>query len=166
MVFWGGYDRQKTLAIMKDSFLGTFGVLAIVSVLLAKWIALVRLFELAGFEWIIAAYLISRAMMVDLTVSLPYARETGTAAPFVEGAANRHRLFAIVLTGVLLYLINGVFGVALLSISWAVTQIYSRWCVKKVGGITGDLLGACSELLETFVLIAAVVLILVETLYF
>ncbi|MCG8335649.1 MAG: adenosylcobinamide-GDP ribazoletransferase [Proteobacteria bacterium] len=164
--FWGGYNRTRTLAIMKDSFLGTFGVIALITVLLAKWIALVRLFELTGFAWIASAYLISRTMMVDLIVSFPYAREEGTAGPFIANAGKRHRVFSFTWVAGVLYLLNGLAGPAALAIVWSLTRFYGMYCMKRVGGITGDLLGAWCEMTETLVPVLAVIYILIETIYF
>ncbi len=164
--FWGGYNKDRTLAIMKDSFLGTFGVVALVAVILAKWIALVRLFELLGYTWVFSAYVISRTMMVDLIVTFPYAREEGTAGPFMQNAGQKHRVFSLILAAGLLYLMDGIWAVTTLPLLWGLTRIYGMWCLKRVGGITGDLLGAWSEISETLVLIFAVIYILVETIYF
>jgi adenosylcobinamide-GDP ribazoletransferase len=164
--FWGGYTRSRTLAIMKDSFLGTFGVIALISVLLAKWIALVRLFELAGFIWIVSAYLISRTMMVDLIVSFPYAREEGTAGPFITNAGKRHRFFSFTWVAAALYMLNGFAGPAAMIIVWSLTRFYGLYCMRRVGGITGDLLGAWSEITETLVPVLAVIYILIDTIYF
>jgi adenosylcobinamide-GDP ribazoletransferase len=164
--FWGGYTKERTLAIMKDSSLGTFGVVALVVTLLAKWIALVRLFELSDFIWIVSAYVISRTMLVELTVALPYAREQGTAGPFIRGAGQRHRFVALVAAAVILFLINGTIGIAVLAIVWSLCRVFGMWCLKRVGGITGDLLGACSELSETLVLFLAVFYLLLKSTYF
>jgi adenosylcobinamide-GDP ribazoletransferase len=160
--FWGGYDRERTLAIMKDTTLGTFGVVSLIILLLAKWIALVRLFEVSGLIWIVSAFVISRAMMVELIVCLPYARKEGTAGPFVEGAAGKHRLAAWSLATIALYLLNGYVGLIVLVLVWILTRVFGVWCLKRVGGITGDLLGTCCELTETLVLYFAVLLLLMD----
>ncbi len=154
--FWGGYDRERTLAIMKDTRLGAFGVISLVMLLLGKWIVLVRLFEVNGLIWIISAFVISRAMMVELIVSLPYAREEGTAGPFIAGANLKHRISALLVAAILLYLLNGIPGLILMVIIWGLTRLFGLWCLRRVGGITGDLLGTCCELSETLALCSAV----------
>ncbi|RPI76678.1 MAG: adenosylcobinamide-GDP ribazoletransferase [Desulfobacteraceae bacterium] len=50
---WGGRDRQHRLAIMKDSRIGSFGVLALVATLLAKYIFFLRLVASGTFVWVI-----------------------------------------------------------------------------------------------------------------
>ncbi len=154
--FWGGYDREKTLAIMKDSFLGTFAVVSIVLVLLAKWVVLVRLLEANKAIWIIAAFIISRAGMVELSACLPYARETGTAASFVKGAGFKHRIVTLALASALLYPLFNIAGLVLMVIGLLFCRLFGLWCLKRVGGITGDLLGTSCELSETLVCFLAV----------
>ena len=164
--FWGGYDRERTLAIMKDTNLGTFGVVALVILLLAKWVALVRLFELSACVWIISSTVISRAMMVDLIVRYPYARSEGVAGPFFKGAKTKHRISAFIVAAVILFLVNGLIGLIVLFAAWILSRIFGMWCMKRVGGITGDLLGTCCELSETFVLFLSVFIELINLSYF
>jgi adenosylcobinamide-GDP ribazoletransferase len=151
--FGGGHDKQKTLYIMKDPHIGVFGVISVVAVVLAKWISLTRIIVSESTIWIIAAYIVSRTMQVELAVSLPYARpEEGTAAPFVRNACLFHRILALSFALVFLLLIYGLEGLIVLAIGWIVCKIFGFWCYKRIGGVTGDILGACSEIIETIIL--------------
>jgi len=154
--FWGARDKEKVLAIMKDPRVGAFGVIALVLVLLAKWVCVTRLVAGGGAPWIVAACVISRALQVDLAVAQPYARDGGgTAAPFVQGAGVRHLLLAILAAGLLLAGIgrgNPIY-LAAFAAAWLMARVFGAWCRRRVGGITGDLLGAGSELTETAVLL-------------
>ena len=148
----GGASAERRLAIMKDPRVGAFGVLALMAILLAKWVALVRLGEF-GAPWVVTAYAVSRTAMVDLAVALPYARkEGGTAAAIVGDARPWHRVVCGVSA---LALVIGVSGVAALALGWLIAAAFGRWCRRRVGGATGDLLGAASEIVETAVLLAA-----------
>jgi len=153
--FWGARDREKTLAIMKDPCVGSFGAVAIVCVLLSRWVCISGLIGLGGADWIPAAMIISRSMQVLLAVSQPYARaEGGTAAPFVNGATQRTHNMTL-LGAVALLLVAGRLDwtwLAAFAFAWAATWWFGRWCRRRVGGVTGDLLGACSELTETMAL--------------
>jgi adenosylcobinamide-GDP ribazoletransferase len=155
--FFGAREKDKVLAIMKDPRKGSFGVIAVVLVLLAKWAAFARLVEGSGIpEWIIAAMVVSRFCQVDLAASLPYARaEGGTAAPFVAGARWWHRLVAWLLTLAICIGACGPAGAAAPVLGWIMMRLFRRHCRRRVGGVTGDLLGACSELVETGLLLAA-----------
>ena len=81
--FWGGFDRERTLAIMKDSFVGVYGMMVIVGISLLKWIALVKLIQTDQIIWVIIAAVGSRTIQVELAASMPYAREQGTALGFI-----------------------------------------------------------------------------------
>lgn len=156
--FGGGYTKKRTLAIMKDTACGTFGIVAILLVLLTKWVALARLIEHDKAIWILAAFIISRSSMVELAVSLPYARENGTAASFVKGANLKHRIVTLLTAAILLYAIFGYLGILVIFLAWIFCRLFGMWCAHRVGGITGDLLGACSEMVETLVLFVVALL--------
>ena len=155
--FWGARDREKTLAIMKDPRVGSFGALAIACVLLVKWVSLTRLVETGSPCWILAACVNSRTGMVVLLATQPYARaEGGTAAPFSQGAAPWRLAAALLAAAVVTPLFCGrswTWPAALL-LAWAGARVFGAWCNRRVGGITGDLLGACCELTETGILAA------------
>ncbi len=154
--FGGGRDREKTLAIMKDSSIGAFGTVALISVLLLKWVALSRLAASGTHIWIVAACVISRTMMVELAVWLPYARpEGGTGATIVEGAKRWHRAFSLLVALAILLVLAGAAGAQALVVGWLLCRVFGYLCKQRVGGITGDMLGAGSELVETLILALA-----------
>ena len=147
-------DREKTLAIMKDSRVGVFGVLAVAIVLLGKWVAITRLFRYGAGVWLIPAYIISRSMIPDLAVRLPYARlGGGTAASVVTDSRPVHRIAALSISVLLTASLFGLPGLAALIIGLAATAWFGHGCRRRLGGVTGDLLGACCELIETLILL-------------
>lgn len=159
--FWGGYDKERRLAIMKDSSIGTFGGAALIFILLAKWVCIVRLIDISASRWIISAFIISRSMQAVLASSFPYARATGgTGASFVRNAGNRHK-YTVLSTSIVLVLIFGGpnwASVAVFATAWLATLLFGAYSCRKIGGITGDIIGALSELLETGVLAAGALL--------
>jgi len=164
--FWGARDRDKTLAIMKDPCVGSFGAAAIACILLARWACIARAVGLDHADWIVAAMITSRTMQVLLAASQPYARaEGGTAAPFVKGATRLHRIVAPA-GAVALLLAAGRLNwtwIAAFAVAWAATPLFGRWCRRRVGGVTGDLLGAWSELTETLTLAFGVTVSLIRS---
>jgi adenosylcobinamide-GDP ribazoletransferase len=153
----GGGDPARRLEIMKDSSLGPFGGVALILVLFCKWVAFARLVSTGSTAWLILIFAISRTMQVKLAVSLPYARsEAGTALPFVRDATFSQGMAALAITAVVA-LPYGPLGLLALALAECITWLYGRWCRKHIGGITGDLLGAGNELIETFLLMLAAV---------
>jgi adenosylcobinamide-GDP ribazoletransferase len=151
--FGGGGDSQKTLAIMKDSRIGVFGAVALVLVLLIKWVLLVRLIESGALIWLVAAYIVSRTMQVELAAWLPYARpEGGTGEAVIQGARPAYRTWALLSALIMLLILGGHTGVLALGAGWAACRGFGWWCKRRVGGVTGDLLGAGSEIVEVLIL--------------
>ena len=158
--FGGGSDRDRILRIMKDSHIGSFGVSAVAVGIVAKYACLGRLLETGHLTPIILAYIVSRTAQVDLMTAQPYARpEGGTAAAFVATAAFYHLLAAAGGALVLIFALDGLqwFGPAMLVTGLIISRFFGFWSRRRIGGITGDVVGACSELVETAVLFAGVV---------
>lgn len=150
--FGGGHTRERALEIMKDSATGAFGSIALTLVLLAKWVALTHLMRVGNFALLPLAYVGSRALQVEQMVRLPYARQAGTAASFVNGATASHRLLALTQALVFAFALGQVRGMVYVAIAGGAALLFGFYCQKRVGGITGDLLGATSELTETVIL--------------
>ncbi len=145
-------NKKKMLEIMKDSNSGAFGIVAIVLLLLAKWIVLIKLLEqnLIIISLFIA-FISSRFAMVYFSVTLSYARiEGGTGEHFIKNAKTGHLIYAFVISTLLLYLIGNIYAIVFFILSFIVILFWAFWCNKNLNGITGDLLGAGSEFVEVF----------------
>ncbi|MFC5587063.1 adenosylcobinamide-GDP ribazoletransferase [Nitratireductor kimnyeongensis] len=152
--FGGGSTREKKLAIMKDSRIGSYGVAALILSFLLRWSALVAL-GLAAIPALLIAHTASRALMPALMRLSPPARENGLSA----GAGQPTRgtvLVALAIGGVLL-LVPGP-GFALIGVPLlAAALFFIKWLAEKqIGGQTGDVLGTLQQLAETVLLLACV----------
>lgn len=147
------HNRKRMLEVLKDPRSGVFGVLALIVVVLGKWMAITQLFASGMMVWLIAAYIVSRFAIIDLAVWLPYARsEGGTGERLVKQAGWKHRLWGLIFSIVLLVVFTGPGGVVFLGVGWGIARILGWWFRRRLGGITGDLMGACSEIVETSLL--------------
>lgn len=150
------WDREKMLEVMKDSRTGTFGVIAIIIVLLGKWCALTKLIASGHTLSVVAAAILSRTMTTDLAVRHPYARPAGgTGRNIITTAGLRHLIIAYTICICLVYLFVRFEGIVWLIGCLIVTHCLGSWSKRRLGGITGDILGACSELSEVTVLLLA-----------
>ncbi len=156
---WGGWDKARRLAIMKDSHIGTYGVLALVMMTLLRWVALAALFT-AGtpIAALIAAGALSRAPMAVLMATLPNARGSGLSQSVGRPAVATVALGLAVALGC-----GGIaLGVPVLGIAlWigAGTLALGLVARAKIGGQTGDILGAAQQLAEVLALTAAAALL-------
>ena len=142
---FGAFARERRLEIMKDPHVGTFGIIAISVDLLCRLIFVERLLELNRITFILLVPAISRTMMVEMCVGVGCARKDGTGAAFIRDAKNSHRIVALSLLGIMLF-ISGLDGVIISVMSLVFTFILKAYFKKRFGGVTGDLLGATNEM--------------------
>ncbi|WPJ94610.1 adenosylcobinamide-GDP ribazoletransferase [Coraliomargarita algicola] len=153
--FWGGHERRRRLEIMKDSRIGAFGVIALVLVLLGEWTALERMVDVDTIILIPVAFIVSRFGIVLLAHCFEYPRAQGTGAAVVKGATRRH-LWQAFGVGLLLSLPAGVAAVPLWGAGIAMTLAVGFLGKWKIGGVSGDVLGAGCVLSEMTLLFAIV----------
>ena len=153
--YYGGATRERRMEIMKDHHVGAFGVVAIVLVLLMKTAALSQLAICGYWAWIPVPFILARLIQVLLAVTLPYARnEGGTAEAFVKQAGTSHFIVASILALVLCGLLIQFSGLLLFVVTFIIGYLLAQWMKRAFGGVTGDLLGFSSELVECVLLFA------------
>jgi len=153
----GGRNPEEVLRIMKDSRLGAFGATALVLALLLKF----ALFQAwAGPGRIFLLYpVLSRWGLVFLAYLSPYARpEGGLGQAMTEGVRPTTLAGATVSAALLSFLAYGVSGLLLLTGAGFTVLLLALYFQKRLGGITGDVLGAANETLEVLVLAGALLL--------
>lgn len=145
----GSRDRQRSLEIMKDSALGTFGVLALIIVLLLK----VRSLELlqGGYKELalLLGPMLSRWSCVVMAYSSRPARSEGLGAMFVKGTQFREFGLASVFTLVVVFALVEIVGLVLFVPLAGLILSFTLYCNRRLGGVTGDTLGALGEMVET-----------------
>ncbi len=142
--------RERRLEIMKDPHTGAFGVIAIVADLLLKTVALTHLASLGQWSLALIPFIASRTAQVLLATTLPYARlEGGKAAAFVQGARPYHLVLALVAAIAFCLAASELPGLLLLIQGLIVACLLRLWMKHHFGGVTGDLLGASNEIIET-----------------
>lgn len=145
----GGFrEKEGRLEIMKDVHLGSFGGLALILALLARWAVFERMLSSGSVLWVAAVYAISRDVMVALITTLPYARSgEGMARAFVDGASPRRRVVSHAVC-LLVCIPFGPLGMAFFGLAGWMTLCFRGRYRRGFGGITGDLLGTANEVVE------------------
>jgi adenosylcobinamide-GDP ribazoletransferase len=147
----GGFDRERALAIMRDSRIGTYGALALGLTVLLRVAVLANLPLEAASVLVIVGHVVSRAAPVWLMRRLPYVRdEESRAKPLVQTVSPTSLgvaallAAAVVVAGAALQppIVAGV--LALLPGIW----FWARLLQRRLGGYTGDCLGAAQQLTE------------------
>ncbi len=156
----GSRTPAECLRIMKDSRLGAFGVLSLILTLLLKFSLFLSLAAPTGGTKALLLYpVISRWGMVLLAYLSPYARpEGGLGQAMTLGVSPRVLAGASLSAGALSWVILGAPGLALLVAAGALVWLGSLYFQRRLGGITGDVLGATNEILEVLVLAGALIL--------
>lgn len=159
----GGWDKLQVLTIMKDSRVGSYGVLGLGFVLLIKFTALQELEQALGQLEValvlVCAHAFSRLGPVLLMRALSYVREDETARskPLAKSLDATSQLVALS-TGAL-----ACGALSSISLAVAITAalallttcaLCGRYFVVRIGGYTGDCLGATQQLAEVAVYLA------------
>jgi len=154
---WGGHSPGRRLEIMRDSRIGSYGVLALTLTLLIRWSALAALVPGGLLAALIACAALSRAPMAVLMAALPPARPGGLSrsvgrppARAVWAGCALATLIGAALTGWAI--------VPLVLVLGAVTLGCGLIAQARIGGQTGDILGACQQLTEIAALCVLVAL--------
>ncbi|HTT76149.1 MAG TPA: adenosylcobinamide-GDP ribazoletransferase [Candidatus Binataceae bacterium] len=147
-------DRARALEILRDSHIGTFGTLALIFVIGLKTAALAGSHGAHRYAALYAAPGLARWAMTGISYGLEYLREQGAGTPLLKRGPGRNlRLATIIAVAGIIPL----FGRCALraSLTAVVITLALRWFYRRwLGGITGDLIGAAGEIVETAVLIA------------
>ena len=153
--FGGGKERWQRLAIMRDSRIGSYGVIALVLSLLLRVAAIAALpgpGRVAAA--LIAAHVLSRAALVPVLRSEPLARDDGLAAGVGRPPAAVANV-ALALAALLALLFLGIStAIAAALVVAATTLGLARLARRQIGGQTGDVLGAMQQVGEAGVLLA------------
>lgn len=154
----GQGDRDRTLAIMKDPRSGPIAIVAIGLVLINKFAALQMLLASDARTALLLTPVLGRTVVVLLLMTTPYIRTEGLGMPYAHHLPRIScAIMALAVFGATVMLLDwqggallGVLGIGLFSFRHAL--------LRRLGGVTGDTLGAACELAETMMLLALVIL--------
>lgn len=151
-------NKEEMLRIMRDSRIGAMGVLSLISIILLKVALLSSLNVSLKTTSLLLMCILSRWALVLSMFLFPYARQEGKAKSFIQGADLRVFIFSTIFTLSCVIALCKTQGLLLMLIMAAASYIIVRLISNKIGGITGDTLGATNELIETVVLFGICIL--------
>jgi adenosylcobinamide-GDP ribazoletransferase len=149
----GGLTRESALEIMRDSRLGTYGGAALGLSLILRIAALSAFGPLAGAAALVCAHSAGRTAVVATVRFARYARSEGLAKPVADRLRKGEWPFALA-TGALACLVAGPAGILALAAAFLAGSVMLRVLQRKLGGYTGDGLGAIEQIGEIAALVA------------
>lgn len=151
----GGWTVERRLEILKDSRHGTFGVLSLVLITMLKVSALAPLSGWNAALALVCAHSLGRAGAVGLMAVAPTAREDGLGADYTRTLHPSIAIFGVLVGVATAVVAFGVWAPLPVGLVATGSLIVGVWAWRRIGGVTGDLLGAAEQVGEAAVLIAA-----------
>lgn len=146
--FGGGYTKERVLEIMRDSRVGAFGAMGAVMMLGLKWHAVAALPLALAPVVLVTGHVVSRTVSTSLMATLTYVREESVKAKPLATALHGGRLAWVLVTaaGALMLLPPWLWWTV--PVMLVVRAVLARWFVTRIGGYTGDCLGAAQQVSE------------------
>ena len=155
----GGFgDPEKTLRIMKDPSSGPIGVLSLLIVCVLKWSALYVLLEQQQLWLLILVPVLARLSPLILFLTTPYVREKGLGTAMSQYIPRKLSYVIIAITFGLCGFM-GLWGLLLMIFSTMTLWYLRAKFVHRIGGVTGDTIGATIEWVESVALFKMVCLL-------
>jgi adenosylcobinamide-GDP ribazoletransferase len=154
----GAGTRERALEVMRDPTIGSFAATALVLDLLVKVAALAAVAsDSRAVLAVVAAFALGRTAPAGLALALPYARSgAGSGRVLTERAARGALVVGVALGVGIAVAAVGLRGLALVAGAGLASLVVGLVARRRLGGVTGDVLGASSELATTAALVAAV----------
>jgi adenosylcobinamide-GDP ribazoletransferase len=154
-----GGPKEKILEVMRDSRIGAFGVISLILLIGGKYLALHQISDSSVPYSLILMAVMGRQSMVLVCCRSAYARPNGgLAKPFTENLGYRETAWSLLSAFGIALLVMGVKGILLFFGISLFSLAYRFFFTKKLGGVTGDVLGGANELAELLCLILLVIL--------
>ena len=156
--FFSSRPRDRILEIMRDSHIGVMGVIAVLSVILLKFSLLASLPPALYVNIILLMPLAGRCASVIMMTTLPYVRDKGgIASLFDKKRSWLHALWAALFLVIAGSLTAQWMGFTVGIVTLATVAVFSMHSFRKIGGYTGDTLGAACEIAEIMPALVAVI---------
>jgi adenosylcobinamide-GDP ribazoletransferase len=149
----GSSNREKALEIMRDSRIGTYGGAALIFSIGLRWAALASLSPAGGFAALIIAHCASRSAITIAMQYANYARTEGLGK-LAEHSGNPANFYiSIAVTAICAILLGGFVGMIIAALALFVCWGFLQYLKHRLGGYTGDGLGAIQQVGEISILI-------------
>lgn len=141
--------RTRALEIMRDSHIGAMGVIALVFLVLGKFAALSSLSAETMLQAIVLMPMAGRTAIILTMAILPYARTGHGLGRLFYSSETRKVAVIATICGLMISTLFSIYSLIIITMTIMLPVVFfALWCSKKLGGATGDTLGAVCELTE------------------
>jgi adenosylcobinamide-GDP ribazoletransferase len=151
--FVGGWSTEDRLRILKDPLHGSYGVAAMCGSIVLRVCALSAISPRDMFTAAIAAHCFARAGALALMLTTSLARHEGLGSDYVKSIRRSTAIISILVSLFFVIFLIGVWSIAVVGATIVGATTIRWWSIKKIGGITGDVLGAAEQLSEALILV-------------
>lgn len=152
--FGGGYTVERRLEIMKDSRHGTYGVAAMSASIVVRVVALGSMPSGAAlFASAVAAHAIARGAAVALMATVPLARHSGLGADYGQATTRTRGVITVAMAAALGSVAVGWWAAPAIGVALVAVLAVGALARHKIGGISGDVLGAAEQVSECAVVV-------------
>lgn len=157
----GAFSREKRLSIMKDSRIGTYGAVTLIMSLMLKFILLNELAKGDSNHLLLAIVLaesLSRAIAGSLISTMPYVGdiELSKSKPLAQAQSSKELCLLLLIGIAPLALYSGEIIFSLLLVLLLFRWLFKQWLMAKIGGFTGDCLGAGQQLSQLLIFLVLI----------
>ncbi|MCG2714078.1 MAG: adenosylcobinamide-GDP ribazoletransferase [Candidatus Omnitrophica bacterium] len=157
--FYGNKPKEKILEIMRDSHIGAMGAIGLILLLLLKFSIIINLQNVILWKALVEMAVFSRWSQVLACGITHSARQEGKAKYFIEYSSKKILIMGGVFTVVLFLLMARLKGVFLFMLPFLCVLLFIQYIKRRIGGMTGDTIGAISEIAEVSVLFSNLLIV-------
>lgn len=150
----GGSTRERALEIMRDSRIGAFGAAALIVTIGLRWVALGEFGLLEGVWALLIAHSVSRTAILPALTFSSYARKEGLGSTVSDGIPGSQLTLALAVAALLAILFGGFAGLFAAVLALAAAFAFLKYLEARLGGYTGDGLGAMQQIAEITAMLA------------
>ncbi len=156
--FAGGWDREQRFRILTDPLHGSYGVAALSGTILVRVTCLAVLTPAAAAAGLVAAHTLGRGAAVATMATLPTAKPEGLGAEYARRLRRPSAIVGVVFAVSAAALATGWWVGPLVAAAFVAALVVGALAVRKLGGVTGDVLGAVEQVAECLVLVTVTAL--------
>ena len=157
---YGGKNKNRALEIMRDSRIGVMGAAGVFLLLLLKFSVFACFPSRELWKILIVSAAFSRWAQSFACAFFKYAREEGKALHFIHHARKADIVLGLIFVSAVSFFFWRIRGVWLILLSFLPVFFFMKWVQRRIGGMTGDTIGAVNEVAENVALVLGLSLLI------